>query len=94
LIKSDSKYAIDCLSIWYKGWEKNGWKNSKKECVKNKEIIQDILGKMQKINVSFKHVRGHQSEPKDTKSPEWDDYYGNDQADIMANLGSLKSYDK
>jgi len=91
LIKSDSKYSIECLSKWCKNWEKNGWKTSGKLEVKNKNIIQDTLTKMKKIEISFKHVRGHTIEPKDEMSTEWEDWYGNDQADTMANIGTLKS---
>ena len=74
-----------------KAGKKNGWKTSKKEDVKNKDIIQATLDKMKNIKVSFKHVRGHVSEPKNERSTEWEDYFGNNQADIMANLGTLKS---
>ena len=42
LIESDSQYAINCSTKWVKGWKKNGWKNSQKKPVKNKELIQAI----------------------------------------------------
>lgn len=91
LIKTDSKYSIDSLTVWCKKWVQNGWKNGKKEDVKNKEIIQEILEKMRKISVKFEHVRGHLSEPKNVGSEEWKNFYGNQQADSMANLGSAKA---
>ena len=58
-IYTDSKYAIGCLTIWYPNWLKNGWKNSKKQPVANKELIEEILLVMKGRNIKFFHVFGH-----------------------------------
>ena len=58
-IYTDSKYAIGCLTIWYPNWLKNGWKNSKKQPVANKELIEEILLIMKGRNIKFFHVFGH-----------------------------------
>ncbi len=43
-IFTDSAYIVNCLSQkWYLGWRKNGWVNSKKEPVKNREKWEEIL---------------------------------------------------
>ena len=42
IIETDSQYAINCSTTWIHSWKKNGWKNSKKEPVKNAEIIKAI----------------------------------------------------
>lgn len=60
-IKTDSQYSINCLTVWIDGWIKNNWKNSKKETVKNKEIIQEAyelyLDIKNKVNIEY--VKGH-----------------------------------
>jgi ribonuclease HI len=38
-ILSDSKYSINCISVWAPGWEKKGWKKAGGE-IKNLEIIK------------------------------------------------------
>ena len=86
VIVSDSKYSIDCVEKWSKNWIKNGWINSKKEVVKNKEIIKEIIDLKEKCQkVTFKHVNSHQIEPKNKKSLEWLMYYGNDYVDKKIN---------
>ena len=69
LIASDSSYSIKCLTIWHLNWKKNNWINSKKEPVKNKDIIEKCLNlikeveKKYKLHIKFKHIRGHQKIP-------------------------------
>lgn len=88
LIKSDSNYSINCLTKWYISWEKNNWLSSKKEPVLNKEIIQEILFNYIKKfpkQIIFKHVRAHRKNPG-PNSPEYDDWYGNNEADKLSNI--------
>jgi ribonuclease HI len=58
---SDSKYSIDCLTTWIDGWIKKGWKNSKKQDVKNKEIIQAMYKIYLPIKeqITIAHIKGH-----------------------------------
>ena len=45
IIYSDSAYAINCYKQqWYINWQSNGWLNSKKEEVANKELWYEIMG--------------------------------------------------
>jgi ribonuclease HI len=61
IIFSDSEYSIKSVTVWIKAWKKNGWKNSKKEPVKNQDIIQliDDLLVLNKGKIIFKHVKAH-----------------------------------
>ncbi|KXT05891.1 hypothetical protein AC578_391 [Pseudocercospora eumusae] len=43
VIVSDSKYAIDCVTEWFRNWQRNGWLNSSRKPVENKDLIQKIL---------------------------------------------------
>lgn len=61
LIETDSQYAINCSTKWIHGWKKNGWKNSKKEPVKNAALIKAIDAEIQHRagSVKFRWVKGH-----------------------------------
>ncbi len=60
-IETDSQYAINCSTTWIHNWKRNGWKNSKKEPVKNAEIIKAIDFELnnREGNVKFVWVKGH-----------------------------------
>lgn len=89
IIYTDSAYSIGCLTKWYKGWERNGWKTAKRENVKNKEIIQEILvEKAKKGSVFLIHVSAHLAEPLDKNSEQYQLWYGNYMADKFA-TGSI-----
>ncbi len=60
-IYSDSAYVVNAFNQkWIESWKKNGWKNSNKEEVKNRELWQELdeLCSMQK-SVKFIKVKGH-----------------------------------
>ena len=57
---SDSAYVVNAfLQNWIFGWMKNGWKNSNKEEVKNKELWQELIGLTKVHDVTFHKVKGH-----------------------------------
>jgi len=60
-VLSDSKYSIDCLTKWAKGWKNKGWTRGKGEEVKNLELVKkgfDLYEK-NKSNLTISHVKGH-----------------------------------
>ncbi len=60
VIFCDSKYAIQCITRWAVGWEKNGWTRKGGE-IKNLELIQEIYRVYQSLKDQVKvlHVNGH-----------------------------------
>lgn len=59
-IYSDSAYVVNAFNQnWIKGWKKNGWKNSSKEEVKNKELWQELDELVNSHQVTFIKVKGH-----------------------------------
>ena len=57
---SDSAYVVNAfLQKWIYGWIKNGWKNSNKEPVKNKELWQELYDLTKIHEVEFIKVKGH-----------------------------------
>lgn len=65
VVVSDSLYSINCISIWYHNWEKNGFQTANKQPVKNLDIITPARKLYKEHDVSFVHVRGHQKNPTD-----------------------------
>ena len=96
----DSKYAINCITVWSNNWKKNNWMTSKKTKVENLEIIQEILNIYERLlknnfEIEFTHINSHQTKPKNIdncvdnnieKSFEYFLWFGNDMADKNANI--------
>jgi ribonuclease HI len=82
-VYSDSEYSIKSLTIWIKGWKKNGWKSSTGGPIANQDIITNIdkILEENKGKIKFSHVRAHTGKT-DPQS------MGNQKADELANIGS------
>ena len=70
---TDSKYVIQGINEWIKGWKSKDWRTANKKPVKNVELWKqlDVLNK--KYQVNWYWVKGHSDDP------------GNDMADLLAN---------
>lgn len=62
-IITDSQLVQKGMTEWRKGWEKNNWKTSSKEPVKNKDLWVALLALADKRKVSVLWVRGHDGHP-------------------------------
>lgn len=61
---SDSAYVINAINQkWLENWQRNGWKNSSKEPVKNKELWVKLLEQLKYHKVQFIKVKGHSDNP-------------------------------
>jgi len=59
-IYSDSAYLINCMrERWYMTWQKNGWKNAKKQPVENQDLWKQLLAELEKHSIRFHKVVGH-----------------------------------
>jgi ribonuclease HI len=68
---SDSAYMVNCFQQkWYVAWQKNGWKNSKKQPVENKELWQELLRLMDYHQVQYIKVKGHADNPYNNRCDE------------------------
>ena len=57
---SDSSYVMNCFrEKWYVNWQRNGWRNSKKEPVDNQELWKELIALAERHDVSFYRVKGH-----------------------------------
>lgn len=76
IIHSDSAYLVNCfIDGWYKRWERNGWKNHKKEPVKNADLWKVLLSLVRKYDCTFVKVKGHSGNEL------------NERADVLAKKG-------
>lgn len=59
-VLSDSKYSINCISVWAPGWERKGWKKSGGE-IKNLDIIKAAYALYTSISpqLVLTHVSAH-----------------------------------
>lgn len=58
---SDSRYSIDCITKWAKGWKSKGWTRGKGEEVKNLALVQQCYDLYEKLkpHLTITHVKGH-----------------------------------
>ena len=45
-VYTDSDYSKNCLTKWVSGWIKRGWKTTEGTPVLNRDLIEDISGKL------------------------------------------------
>lgn len=85
-IYTDSNYSINCVTKWYKGWKKNGWKTSKGDDVKNRDLIEEIVNQLKFKPLQIEHCNAsHDVKNVPTLgTKEYTIYYGNNQADELA----------
>lgn len=67
-IYTDSAYIHNCLKQkWYENWQKNGWVNSSKQPVKNKDLWELLIPYFENEKFYFYKVKGHADN-------EWNNY--------------------
>jgi len=63
-IVSDSTYVVKCFNDnWWVKWERNGWKNSKKQPVANVDLWKPLIEVVREGDVKFTWVKGHSGHP-------------------------------
>ena len=70
---TDSQYVRKGIMEWLKQWKKNGWKNSKKEVVKNIDLWQELDALALQHQIRWHWVKGHSG------------HIENERADALAN---------
>jgi ribonuclease HI len=59
-VYTDSAYLVNCIhQKWYERWQRNGWKNARKEPVENQDLWVRLLDLLSKQRVRFYKVKGH-----------------------------------
>ena len=82
-IYTDSAYIQNCVSQkWYVNWQKNGWVNTKKEPVKNREYWEILIPYFTNERFSFLKVKGHNGD-------KWNEYVDELAQEASANWKDL-----
>lgn len=58
-VTTDSQYLVKGMTEWIAGWQRKGWRNSKKEPVLNRDLWEMLLTLTEPHAVQWKWVRGH-----------------------------------
>lgn len=76
VVYTDSKYLINGITKWARGWKRNGWKLSSGKTAKNIELWERLMVVSDKHAISWRWVRGHSGDR------------GNEIADELARMGT------
>lgn len=70
-VYTDSAYVVNAFEQrWIDNWLKNGWQNSRKEPVANRDLWMELLQAMEKNRVHIKRVKGHAGHPLNERCDE------------------------
>lgn len=70
-LHTDSAYLANAFNqSWIENWQKNGWKNSSKKPVKNKDLWKGLLEMTEKHDVEWIKVKGHADDPLNIEADE------------------------
>ena len=58
-LSTDSRYVMDGLTKWIRGWQKNGWRTADRKPVKNTELWQALLAAAKPHRIDWIWVKGH-----------------------------------
>ena len=57
---SDSAYLINCVNqSWWRNWQKNGWRNAKREPVANQDLWIRLIPYFNSASIKWSKVKGH-----------------------------------
>ena len=78
-VRADSRYVINGITKWIFGWQKNGWRNTQKEEVANRDLWEALANVVADVQMSgskilWNYTPGHAGIP------------GNERADEIATL--------
>lgn len=78
-LSTDSRYVMDGLTKWIKGWQRNGWKTADRKPVKNADLWHQLLAASAPHRIDWVWVKGHAGHPD------------NERADGLASNAALAS---
>ena len=67
-LSTDSRYVMDGLTKWIKGWQKNGWKTAAKQPVKNADLWQRLIDAAKPHRIEWVWVKGHAGHPENERA--------------------------
>lgn len=69
-IVSDSKYVILGITEWIFNWQKNNWRNAKKEPVLNRKLWEELYKLTEEFKPKWSYVKGHNGDKYNERADE------------------------
>ncbi|UAK25021.1 ribonuclease HI [Sphingomonas nostoxanthinifaciens] len=67
-LSTDSRYVMDGLTKWLKGWQRNGWKTAARQPVKNADLWQELIAAAAPHRIAWEWVKGHAGHPENERA--------------------------
>ena len=67
-LSTDSRYVMDGLTKWIKGWQRNGWKTAARQPVKNADLWQALIDAAKPHRIDWLWVKGHAGHPDNERA--------------------------
>ena len=67
-LSTDSRYVMDGLTKWLKGWQRNGWKTAARQPVKNADLWQELIAAAAPHRIDWTWVKGHAGHPENERA--------------------------
>lgn len=69
-LTTDSQYLVKGMTEWLPGWQRNGWRNSKKEEVANRDLWERLAALADIHQIEWVWVKGHDGHPENERCDE------------------------
>jgi ribonuclease HI len=87
-VYTDSKYSMDCATVWSKSWINNKWKKSNGKIIDNLWLVYRLVQLTKKHPIIFKHIKAHTDEPTNKNTELYQMWLGNNIVDGLAQSAS------
>jgi ribonuclease HI len=67
-LSTDSRYVMDGLTKWLKGWQRNGWRTASRQPVKNADLWQELIAAAAPHRIDWTWVKGHAGHPENERA--------------------------
>ena len=89
-LRTDSKYLIDGLGSWMKGWKRKGWKTAAGKPVLNQDLWQ-ALDQARLDDVPLAYVKGHSGDPDNERVDQIAVAFSRGQQPVPTKAGEVKA---
>jgi ribonuclease HI len=86
-LSTDSRYVMDGLTKWLKGWQRNGWRTAARQPVKNADLWQELIAAAEPHRIAWEWVKGHAGHPENERA----DRLASDAAMAAGRSGSART---
>jgi ribonuclease HI len=69
-VVTDSQYVKNGITEWIHGWKRNGWRNAKKEPVKNQDLWQELDAASSQHSLTWTWTKGHADHADNNRADE------------------------